>query len=295
MTLRLHLLLLFTMCALSGYCQKTTDDYYQEGIRAERFSDDSTAIKDFNFILENHPSSVLCPFAYFHLGRVYRNRNGMEGAAIKAYTSAIAAPEDKSALKLRDIWPTDYQYEAAYDLCNIYEHLGRYDSALYFLGQYDTVFHTFYDDNFGYDAAKMAATLKYAEIYLLAKRSRDAECALLSHHKFRAQHYQHGDEIVKKLDTLFREYEQAPLLKTEMDRTMDNFFFDTVRHFYGTREDTSIYCCISFLGVKVHYVYQGELFEESAFGEQEGVPKPWEREKIIASLKKSDLYTIVNR
>jgi hypothetical protein len=278
------------------------EDYFKEGLDAERkgsiascSSCDSIALKDFSFIVKTYPSSILCPYAKEHAGRAYQ-RMGMSREAVDAYQWVLAAKIEKAAGKYTELHLQDgIKHSAAFGLCNIYERMKKYDSALYFLDLYDTVFlqGCCYDDIQGMEEDRKWTTVKYAEIFEEANRIRDAEHSLLSRHSFEAHAYPYEDHIVKKLRELFKKFEQPELLKSEIEIAVNNYFFDTVTYKRSKVTDTAIHICFNFLGAKVWYSYLGGFAREISSFDEHNIPEPWEKEKIIGALKQSNLYTMI--
>lgn len=299
MTVRLLIPLFLLLSCAFAYGQKSPEDYMEEARSNSNYQGkptdgqlkqyDSIALADYKYIVEQHPTSTLCLTAYYNIARIYENEH-REEEAITTYRTVIAiALQTKSKKGIRFVG--NEGSEAARTLCDYHEKRGNYDSALYFLGLYDTVLPMFYGCGNEADAAEQANIIRYADIYLEANRVREAEIALLL--RSEPGLLESRDNIIAKLRELFQKYERPGKLKSEMEKAVNNYFLDTVFDTRNSYIDTSIYCNIIFKGAKIRRFYEWRSSQDTEPGnknENTGVPEP---EKIIAFLKKSDLYKMV--
>lgn len=283
-------LFLFLIVVLKTWGQKMPEDYFTEA-RIEMFQkNDSAAVRDYTYIVEHYPKSKFCSTSYCQMGGIYA-RWGEEGRAIKSFRAAIFGRDGEQPNKATQISAYDDIANAADRLINIYERMGNYDSALYFLYLYDTGFSKIYGCGMEADAAKSRTVVRYAEINLKANRVRDAEKALLSMNVFAWGKF--DDEVCKKLKELFTEYERPAALRSQIETAVDHYFIDTVYRTYDGGQYTTTYCCLNFLGVNVRYPYPATIFDRGSFDDGPQMAELSEKEKIIANLKKSDLYLLI--
>jgi len=298
--IRLYFALLLTFTVTSGYSQKTPDDYLQEANNEERNMHNDAALTSYRYIIGNHPGNVMCPYVYYRMGGIYAMQ-GRDADAIKAMRTALAGGSKRAAPSVSMARYYGYQNGAATTLCRIYEQRGNYDSALYFLGLCDTVYPmgSGCGNAAGYE--KSAIILHYTSLLRKAGRTREAERTLLSWFPYGP--YGFKDSIMIKLNELLKQYEQPKQLKQEVDNAINNYYFDTVYDTRYVQYDTAVFLCINFMDVKIRYYYSGQtkdyydgLFRlgspleiEAAIG---GIPP---RDKIIAGLKKTDLYTMIRK
>ncbi len=298
MTLRPFLLLLLVLSSANARGQKSPEDYMEEARSYQYFQGklsqrqlrqhDSIALADYKYIVEQHPTNTLCLSAYYNIARIYEAEHREEAIATYHTVIALAMKEKSSKGRYRFFNEGGY---AAHSLCDYYEQRGNYDSALYYLGVFDTVLPVSTGCGNGDEAETETNTVRYADINLKANRVDAAEISLLS----RSEPSWLGARtlVIEKLRELFKRYERPAVLKTEIDKAVNHYVPDTVIHISDGNADTSLYCTILFKGAKIRFLYerpgsQGILSEGK--GDSSGMP---EKEKIIAFLKKSDLYKMV--
>ncbi len=300
MKLRLFLLLLL-LGGVRAHGQKTPDDYMEEA-RMHQYMQhkpnvdhleqhDSIALADYRYIVEQHPKSTLCLAAYYDIARIYE-RQGREADAIATYHKVIALAMDTKPKKEKYNFNNEGN-EAARSLCDYHEKRGNYDSALYYLGIYDTVLRMFYGCGNAAAADQHVTIIRYADIYLRAHRVRDAEIVLLQ--DMQPDLLSSNEEIAKKLRELFTKYEKAQNLRSEMEKAVNSYFSDTDIHTEDDRTDTFISFGINFLGAKIRGICSNESLCRLASGNAPPALWPPGREQIVAYLRKSDVYKLVQK
>ncbi len=283
MIFRLCLLLLLVFGYNTAHGQKTPDDYMWE---ANRTQNDSLALANYLYIIKKHPTSKHCAHAYTRIARIYERR-GKQADAISTYRTLLAAAQSERTSKSTSKRFEDEGNEAAQYLCDFHEKNENYDSALYFLSMYDTLFPAFYGCGNAAEGARIETTMRYVNICLKARRIRDAERVLIlnSEPSFLLME---NDIIIEKLSELFRKYEQPAELRSGIEKAINNYSLDTVIRLYDGSKDTSVFCSMDFLGTKVRHYY-------TRLPSPKNTPVSSEKEEIIAFLKQTSLYTLVQQ
>lgn len=284
--IRILLLPLLTFGVCRGYCQMTPQDYFMKGRNEREMGHNSAALAAFRYILQKHPTSPLCPGVHYYIAGIYADEK-KNVDAIKEYRMVVAdTAEDAIILSQNSFFPPDLKHSSADILSSLYEQMGMYDSALYFLGLSDTVFRTqIWGCGNAADGEETFKLLRYAKIQEEGSRIKDAEQTLLTGKVFCLN--SGSNELIKKLSELLKKYEDHRALKSEIDKAVEHFYFDTGTYRYSTK-DTFVHCCINFLGQKVKFEYKGLNFWGKCTQ-----PLYSDRTHLIALLKETALYVMV--
>jgi hypothetical protein len=281
-------LLLFFSAALHTSGQKSAEDYVLE---IERGGKDSLALQNYMYIVENHPTSKFHSSAQYYIGNYYEKK-GEDRLAINAYKETVFDLYSGPLTKATEINEYSPKARAIDRLIDLYEKVGNYDSALYFLYLCDTGISIFKSCEVQPEFFWQYRVVRYADLYLKANRIREAETILLSRYGFAWSNYVGEFEgvVAGKLKEVFAKYENRDTLKSQIETAVNNYFFDTSYH----ERDTLVYCCFNFWGVKIKMFYlslPGPYKYD--YGPDPLTPGSSEREKIIANLRKSELYSAI--
>jgi TolA-binding protein len=78
---RIALIFLAFIYSANLFGQKMPQDYFDEGVEATEKNNDSAALADFYYIVNNHPKNEIFPRAYYNIGLIYYK--------VKDHTNAI--------------------------------------------------------------------------------------------------------------------------------------------------------------------------------------------------------------
>ncbi len=289
---RIVLLLLAFICSPNSFGQKMPEDYFDEGVEATENNNDSTALADFYYIVNNHPKNEIFPRAYYNIGYIYYKKED--------HTNAIKVLRNILKGNFNDMEPSgragimsdpyaNYKHNAASLLSEIYESRAAYDTALFYLAQSDTVYK--YEHFCGNEqmANEISNAIRYANLYEHLYQVSNAERILLT--VSFPSGLASNQKVLEALRSLFKKYEKPERLRAELEKSINNYAIDT--SYYKT--DTSFSYSIFFHGEKIPFYFGGFggrrydlLFEDTKNGSSE-------RERIIAYLRESELYKIVKQ
>jgi len=287
---RTLLLFFFFISFTDLYGQKMPDDYFDEGVEASKNNNDSLALADYYYIVNNHPKNEIFPRAYYNIGYTYYKTQD--------YTNAVKIFRNILKGEFNDLEPSgrpgimsnpyaNYKHNAASLLSKIYENRALYDTALFYLFQADTLYT--YEHFCGNEqmANRIYTAVKYANLYEHLNQTTKAEKVLL------AVSFSSGlasnQEALDELNTLFKKHGNPKQLRTDLEKSINDYIVDT--NYYDT--DTTFSYYILFQGEKIEFYYGGFGGMNPRLFTNETDNKISEREKIIAYLKKSELYKII--
>ncbi|WP_276132420.1 tetratricopeptide repeat protein [Polluticoccus soli] len=275
------------------------EDYYYETIHVSDTSiSDSIVLTNFSYLVEHFPRSRFCTDAYYFLGQVHEKK-GDDRLAISAYRRSILGQDEQ--LPPRDTVLSDFgtAVHSLKQLIDLYEKTGNYDSALYFLYAEDTALSIFHGCGTGEDLAREGSAIRRANLHLKLNQVRDAERLLLTYVPFTKRGYEgeYGASASERLSEIFSKYDNANTLNQQIEKAIENYSLDTVYDRTDTRQDTMVYCFFNFLGVKIGYFYRGlpGPYEDEVYKYSLELPSVSEKERIVAVLKKSELYRMVRQ
>ncbi len=289
------------LCLFIGsvvHAQKTVEDYLHDADMECLSGHFDAALASYTYVVNNHSGNLMCPYAFFRIGLIYTEQ-GRQKEAIRALRTSLTVAHDKGTARRISVYTFD-PHSAAFTLCNLYEQAGNYDSAMVFLGLSDTVYRGGSGCGNSMPYEKSETVVHYARLWQEAGNHREAERALLQWLPYGT--YGFKDSVIVKLAGLFRQYEQPGELRRTINSAI-NYFFDTVYYSQRPPYDTSVLLCVNFMDVKIKYYYDGpdKNFHGMLFGpginfkDEAGISGKPDRDKIIASLKRSDLYRIINQ
>lgn len=275
--------------------QKMAEDYYYHH-GAAKYQDNGNlkeaAFQDLKYLVEHHPRSKYCINAYYAIGGYYEEK-GDDYKAINAYR-AILDRFEKYLDKDSTLSASSSIPNATNKLVDLYEKIGKYDSAIYFLYVYDTVLHLFYGCGTGLEYEQAARSGRISDLYEKNNQVSQAKKVLLAGYVFNGEWSDPVilEHIIGRLKNLFKKHDDPAQLKAEIEISVNNYYFDTVyRDISGA--DTFVLCNINFAGVEIRHYYKAYLSDGTIIDDiQTGREMP-DREAIIAYLKKSELYKMV--
>ncbi|MBZ0098320.1 MAG: hypothetical protein K8F30_04510 [Taibaiella sp.] len=289
------LILIVLVTAVYCKAQKMAEDYYHysDGKKYDTIGVlTNGALQDLKYLVTHHQRSKYCVEAYYEMGNYYQSK-GLEKDALIAYRAVLERFEKymNKDSTLHAYSPIPY---ASLRLVDIYEKAANYDSALYFLYIYDTVFNLFYGCGTGLEYEKANRIARISRLHESNHQVRDAERVLMAHLSYsgEAEDLVIGDQILGTLRELFRKYEDAAQLKAGIEAAISNYWIDTFYYKGRSGVDTLIFGFINFMDVKIgHHFrssYSGGTVIDNAH--EAGVV---DRKTTIAYLKKSELYKMI--
>lgn len=256
--------------------QKMPSDYFEEGVAYMEQEQRAEAIASFQYIIDHHPKNELYPRAFYNLG--YSFYSDQQFAKAKAVFKAILVSsfnekEELGGSIMADPY-TNYRHRAAKLLHEVYFKTAVYDSALYYLGQADTVYPYLHFCGNGHAAADISMALSYAEVYEKLGDLSRAKQALL---KTVFIDLADNSMVLEELERLFKQDPAKEELLTELDRALENIYSRTKS--YNDRE--YIYYYFKFQGA--------ELMADASSVERDNFVK----EKVIAKIQATEFYGMV--
>lgn len=290
---RIVLLLIAFIYSAKLFGQKMPQDYFEEGVEATENNDDSTALADFYYIVNNHPKNEIFPRAYYNIGYIYF-KNKDHANAIKVFKNILNGNfndlESSGRPGIMSNPFANYKNDAASYLSEIYESRAVYDSALFYLIQSDTVYTYKHFCGNELMADRISNAIRYANIYEHLNQVSNAERALLK--VSFPSHLASNLKALEALQVLYKKYENPYQLRAELEKSVNNYIVDT--QYY--RADTSFSYYIFFHGVKIPFYYSDLDYKMSYKLILQDIKNiTAERKKIIAYLRDSDLYKLVKK
>lgn len=169
-----------------------------------------------------------------------------------------------------------------------------YDSALYYLSISDTVLFGMggCDPGSYKEEDRADKAVIYADLYIKLNRFRDAELKLLSNMGTNFRGFPNS-QVTAALRELYQKNEKPGELKEELETAINNFIIDTVLENRSGCIDTVIYYKWHFRGLDCGGMYEGRSSGNIEYvGSKEQIGE-LNRQNIIAYLKKSELYKMV--
>jgi tetratricopeptide (TPR) repeat protein len=288
-------IVLFLLAFISSaelFGQKMPEDYFEEGVEAAESNNDSLALADFYYIVNNHPKNEIFPSAYYNIGFTYYKKQD-DTNAIKVFRNILKGNfndlESSGSPGIMSDPYANYKHNAASLLSDIYEGRAAYDTALFYLAQSDTVYGYRHFCGNEQMANGLSNAIRYANIYEHLKQVSNAERILLSFSFPSGLASNQG--VLEALRALFEKYENPERLRVELKKSINNYAVDT--SYYKT--DTSFSYSIFFHGEKIPFYYGGFVGRTYGLIPEDTKSGISEREKIIAYLRESELYKIVKK
>ena len=249
---------------------------FGQGTGTSYNSDSSYSVGYNGRYIKHHPDDKDCIRAYAIMEQFALQRKDT-ATLITICHDLLSSANSVVRSKLKE--PSYARYSNVYnklteDLSRIDEIRGKYDSALYFLYLSDNVYKYTVDCANGYYMHRIINACRYADIYRKLGKDELAIAALL---KEGLNH--ESNSHLEKLKPYLSAYDKRKLA-ADLNTAINNFKTDTS---VGGNNVNSRY--INFMGTKISFYYS----DYDAHSNIEAV----ERKKIIAYLKQSELYKMV--
>lgn len=156
------------MVSLNTVAQKMPQDYFDEGIQFVEDEDQASALKAFQYIVDNNPKNRLFPRALYNTG-IINSQMGNTGKAISIFEKILKSnvnDMEPSGGGIMDDPYAGYKHNSSSMLSSIYSDIKMYDSALYYLTMSDTLYPYQHFCGNEYAADDVNKALRYGYLYL---------------------------------------------------------------------------------------------------------------------------------
>lgn len=165
--MKLFFFLLITFFSLLAFGQKMPSDYFEEAEFFLKNNKYDEALREYQYIVDNHYKNELYPRAFYNIGYIYSIQKKYDNA-IQIFKEVLESnfnEKEKLSGGIMDAPFTNYRNNACIILCDIYFERNMYDSALHYLALSDTVYSYLHFCGNAYASNEINTALRYAEIF----------------------------------------------------------------------------------------------------------------------------------
>jgi len=205
--------------SISADAQKMPADYFEEGIAFLDNEEPQKAIASFQYIIDNHPKNELYPRAFYNVGYIYYQEKEYDKSIEIFKTILIGNFHEKEPLGgdiMADPY-ANYRHRASLLLYQIYFETEDYDSALYYLGQSDSVYKYMSFCGNAYAEQGIRQALEYAVLYDKIGNPNKAVQLLLPHVFVTLAN---NSEIITELKQLLQKESNSTTLINDLDAAL---------------------------------------------------------------------------